>query len=50
MTIGRLVPGEGKVVTLGVLAAAGLVFLVALIVLGEFGPQDRAKFRRILGR
>ncbi len=46
----RLVPGEGKLLTLGVLVASGVVFLVALIVLGEFGPQDRAKFRRILGR
>jgi O-antigen/teichoic acid export membrane protein len=47
---GRFAPGEGKVVTLVILLATGLVFLGALLVLGEFGPQDRAKFRRILGR
>jgi stage V sporulation protein B len=50
LAIGRLAPVQGKIMTLGLLAGAGLVFFVALILLGEFGPEDRAKFRRILGR
>jgi O-antigen/teichoic acid export membrane protein len=47
---GRFVPGQGKIVTLAALAAAGSIFLVALVALGEFKAQDRAKFRKILGR
>jgi O-antigen/teichoic acid export membrane protein len=47
---GRLMPGQGKIVALIALAAAGVIFLGSLIVLGEFGAQDRAKFRKILGR
>jgi stage V sporulation protein B len=48
--VARLVPGSGKLITLGVLAGSGLIFLLVLVLLGEFGPTDRAKFRRILGR
>jgi stage V sporulation protein B len=48
--VARLIPGQGKVITLGVLPLAGLIFLVALVLLREFGPEDRAKFARILGR
>lgn len=47
---GRFLPGQGKIVALVALALAGLIFLGALIALGEFGPQDRAKFRKILSR
>lgn len=47
---GRFVPGEGKIVSLAAVALAGVIFLGALIVLREFGPQDRAKFRKILSR
>jgi polysaccharide transporter, PST family len=47
---GRLLPGSGALVTVAALAGAGVVFLLVLILLGEFGPADRAKFRRILGR
>ena len=50
MVAARLVPGEGKIITLVALILAGLVFLVALILLREFGPEDRAKFARILGK
>ncbi len=50
LAVARLVPGDGKLSTVVALAAAGVVFLVALILLREFGPTDRAKFRRILGR
>jgi stage V sporulation protein B len=48
--VARLVPGEGKLLTLMVLPLAGVVFLVVLVLLREFGPEDRAKFARILGR
>jgi stage V sporulation protein B len=50
VAVGRLMPGSGKLATIAALLAAGVVFLLGLILLGEFGPQDRAKFRRILGR
>jgi len=45
---GRLLPGHGKLASLLVTALVGVVFLAALVALGEFGPADRAKFRRIL--
>jgi O-antigen/teichoic acid export membrane protein len=48
--VGRLVPGQGKIITLMALPLAGLTFLVALVLLREFAPEDRAKFARILGR
>ena len=48
--VARLVPGEGKLITLVTLPLAGIVFLVALILIREFGPEDRAKFARILGK
>jgi stage V sporulation protein B len=48
--VARMVPGEGKIITLAALILAGLVFVVALILLREFGPEDRAKFARILGK
>jgi stage V sporulation protein B len=50
LVLARLVPGQGKLMTLVVLPFAGLVFLVALILLREFGPEDRVKFARILGK
>lgn len=48
--VARLIPGEGKLLTLMTLPLAGVVFLVVLILIREFGPEDRAKFARILGR
>jgi stage V sporulation protein B len=48
--VARLVPGEGKLLTLMTLPLAGVVFLVVLILIREFGPEDRAKFARILGK
>lgn len=47
---GRLVPGAGKVMGLLALATVGVVFVAALVLLREFGPADRAKFRKILRR
>jgi O-antigen/teichoic acid export membrane protein len=46
----RFFPGQGKIVTLLVLALTAVVFLGVLIALREFGPQDRAKLGKILGR
>jgi len=48
--VARLVPGEGKLITLVTLPLAGIVFLAVLILIREFGPEDRAKFARILGK
>jgi O-antigen/teichoic acid export membrane protein len=47
---GRLIPGHGKVMGLAAIAAVGVVYVAALIALREFGPDDRAKFRRVLRR
>lgn len=48
--VGRVVPTHGKL--LGLIATAGLalIYFGLLIVTGEFGPDDRAKFARILRR
>jgi stage V sporulation protein B len=50
LAVGRLLPGQGKVATMGILMVVGVVFLAVLILLREFGPQDRAKVMKILGR
>ncbi len=46
----RLFPSAGKLVGLGVLASAGVVYFAALIVLRELGPTELAKLRKILRR
>jgi O-antigen/teichoic acid export membrane protein len=46
----RLVPGHGKVVGLAVMALAAVAYAAVLIATGEFGPDDRAKFARVLRR
>ncbi len=46
----RLVPGHGKVVGLAVMALAGIAYVAVLIVTREFGPEDRAKFAKVLRR
>ncbi len=48
--VGRFLPGHGKILGLGAIAVVGLVYLGALVVLGELGAADRAKLRRILRR
>jgi stage V sporulation protein B len=48
--VGRLIPGTGKLAGLVALAAVGVVFLAALLVLRELGPADTAKLRKILRR
>jgi O-antigen/teichoic acid export membrane protein len=48
--VARLVPGQGKIVGLAVMALSGITYLVVLIATREFGPEDRAKFARVLRR
>jgi hypothetical protein len=48
--VGRVFPGSGKVATLAAMAAVGIAYVAALVALGEFKADDRAKFRRILRR
>jgi stage V sporulation protein B len=50
VVVARLVPGQGKLLTVLVLPFAGVIFLGVLILLREFGAEDRAKFARIVGR
>ena len=45
---GRFFPGQGKVATLAALATSGTLFLVVLVALREFGPEDKAKVLKIL--
>jgi O-antigen/teichoic acid export membrane protein len=46
--LGRFAPGNGRIVTLAVLLVVGLTFFVVLVLLREFGPEDRAKFAKVL--
>jgi stage V sporulation protein B len=46
----HFVPGRGKIVGLGATAIAALVYAAVLLVSGEIGPEDRAKFGRVLRR
>ena len=48
--VGRFLPAHGKILGLAVIAVVGLVYLLALVALGEFGAEDKAKIRRILRR
>ena len=48
--VGRFLPAHGKILGLACIAAVGIVYIVALVALGEFGPDDKAKLRRILRR
>jgi O-antigen/teichoic acid export membrane protein len=50
IAVGRLIPGQGKVVGLASLLAVELVFVAALVLLRELGPADRAKLKKILRR
>lgn len=46
----RVFPSGGRVMGLVTLAVVGLVFVAALVILRELGPDDMAKLRRILRR
>jgi stage V sporulation protein B len=48
--VGRFLPAHGKVLGLVTIAVVGVVYLVGLVALGEFGAEDKAKVRRILRR
>jgi stage V sporulation protein B len=48
--VARFLPAHGKVMGLAAIAAVGIVYAVVLIALHEFGPEDKAKVRRILRR
>lgn len=48
--VGRLLPGHGKVVGIAIIILVAGVYVMGLTVLGEFGPQDRAKLRKVLRR
>lgn len=50
VAVGRIIPTSSKVVSLIALALVGVVFVAVLIALREFGPTDRAKFRKVLRR
>jgi hypothetical protein len=45
-----LVPGHGKIVGLMVMALAAGAYAAVLVITREFGPEDRAKFARVLRR
>ena len=46
----RLVPGHGKLVGLAATILAAVAYIAVLIATREFGPDDRAKFARVLRR
>lgn len=48
--VGRVLPGHGRLVGLAITALVAAIYVGLLIVLGEFGPADRAKFRKVLRR
>ena len=48
LLVGRLLPGHGRIVGLAITALVAMVYLVGLVILGEFGPEDRAKLRKVL--
>jgi stage V sporulation protein B len=50
LAVGRLVPGQGRIVGLAAIALAAVAYLVVLLVTGELGPEDRAKLGRMLRR
>ncbi|HEY4185896.1 MAG TPA: oligosaccharide flippase family protein [Polyangia bacterium] len=50
VAVGHFIPVRGKILGLAVTVLVAVVYVVALIALGEFGPADRAKVRRVLRR
>jgi stage V sporulation protein B len=50
LAVGRVVPGHGKILGLGVTVLSAVVYLAVLVVSGELGPADRAKLARMLRR
>jgi len=50
MVVGRLIPGQGRIVGLAAIALAAVAYLAVLLLTGELGPEDRAKLGRMLRR
>ena len=50
VVVGRFLPAHGKILGLATIAVVGIVYFGGLVALGEFGPEDKAKVRRILRR
>lgn len=50
LMVARIVPGQGRIMGLVGIAAAGVAFAATLLVLREFGATDREKFARVLRR
>ena len=48
--VGHFLPAHGKFLGLAAIAAVGVIYLGALLLTGELGAADRAKFARILRR
>jgi O-antigen/teichoic acid export membrane protein len=48
--LGRLIPAHGKLLGLAATVALAGIYVALLVFTGEFGPEDRAKFARILRR
>lgn len=48
--VGHFLPAHGKILGLATIAVVGVIYLVCLVALGELGPEDKAKIRRILRR
>jgi O-antigen/teichoic acid export membrane protein len=48
--VGRFLPGHGRVVGLVITLVVVVVYAGVLVALREFGPNDRAKFAKILRR
>ena len=44
----HVVPGHGKIMGLAATAIAAVTYAAALLLTGEIGPDDRAKFARVL--
>jgi len=50
VAVGRVIPGQGRIVGLAAIALAAVAYLAVLLVTGELGPEDRAKLGRMLRR
>ena len=47
---GRQLPQMGRVASLGMLAAVGITYLLALLLTREFGEEDKARLMRVIRR
>ena len=48
--VGRFIPTHGKLLGLAATVVLAAIYVGLLVISGEFGPDDRAKFARILRR